>query len=69
MTDVNNHCIQLFCIVTGDNIKGTDGAMKAARGVVQYFDKSTQGNTKLLEFHNSGTVKHYQDQNAPVSVL
>ena len=50
-----------------DNLPGADGALRLARSVVEYFTKSSQAMTKLIEFQKSADLLKYQQK--PLKVL
>ena len=55
--------------ITAKSIPEVAEAMKKARSVIEYFDKSTQATSKLKKNQESSTVREYREQKQPLVCL
>ena len=61
--------IYLLICITDQNIDGAEGAMKTARSIVEYFEKSSQAKNKLLAYQKTSNIAMHQNQSMPLKVF
>lgn len=71
---VHIYCNCIYCsssshFISDNNLPGAEGTMKIARGVCEYFDKSTQAMDKLIKIQQVGEIARYTNQAKPKKVL
>ncbi len=59
----------LSMLISRKNIKGADGAMKAARSTIEYFRKSSQDTEKLCKAQANMGIQQYSGKAMPVKVI
>lgn len=64
----SHHSFYSMCF-TDKNIPGADGAMKAARDTCEWFNKSTQGVSILLQFQDSSDIQRYVENGKALNVI
>jgi hypothetical protein len=47
------------CLSTDTNVPNIDAVMSKARKIIEYFNKSTQQNANLIQFHKNSTLAMY----------